>query len=984
MAEDITGGAFSREQVQNALLIRDTAKEIAGAMKEAFKGDKNFTNQQVKDLAGVANAADKFANAQQQARKNTKNLNALLKTSNDLQAKSAKFAAEIRRNEKLQSDNLDKINKKRREANAEQRELTAAEKAQIDGLKLANEELDKKNRLLADAKDNTDTLQKDYSNLAAESNKMGKSIYSAAAGLSDFLGLSQHVTDGFREANEVYRERKIMLQEQSMLQDKINALVDIENEKRKKLGKEKISAKDVLEKGTGLTKDNLQKLQAKGMDLSDVTGGETGGGAAKRLRARRTSLAKATPSPFAGIGKALKGLIQVGKQFLKVLVVAKMVAKVVEMVEYAISGVDKEAVDLARSMNLGRDAGYAMRDSIREAASQSKILGASHIQLVKMQLAYTETTKTVYRLNQDQLETMSLMTKQMGFSNEAAAHSVELFKASGMGAREGLEALNEQYRALRQSNKTHHTLAALMDDISSDAELTYIFQTQGAAAAMRNAAAVRRTGLSLAQQRSMAEGTLDFEKTMTNQFELQLLTGKEINMQRAMELALQGKNGAAVAEMHKQMRGLTAEQRKNPLIMNKMLEMLGMSREEYYKMISAQKEAAALAKSQAKAQEEFDKGAKIRFEQMHRANISSLQQGYDMFVNFDAKKGEAFKKEVDAIKKQILEEAKRSGKKIDNIQAEEQAYDQAHAKFLHNAKVEAGIDSAKIKALESQRSAGEAFADAMEELKTLFADLVGSGSIQYLTTTLVDFVQRAKQVGFGKAMLGLGTGEKEIEADYGAGAMSEVRNISSGAEDDRIKGALKSAELLNDAMDYWAGTDEGKAQMALSGIKTATDLKAIVEAYDENYGGGKKGSFYKDIRGDFNSSEIVDIMNQLNQQSGGTMFDAAKYQRDMEAYQLYQSQIAAGVPNAEYKPYPKMEDYQVQNVDDFIMRPGKDPIKFNKGDLIMGGTNLGGGKSNRVEQLLERLVGAVESGGNVYIDGNKVGNAMVLASSKLS
>ena len=254
MAEDITGGAFSREQVQNALLIRDTAKEIAGAMKEAFKGDKNFTNQQVKDLAGVANAADKFANAQQQARKNTKNLNALLKTSNDLQAKSAKFAAEIRRNEKLQSDNLDKINKKRREANAEQRELTAAEKAQIDGLKLANEELDKKNRLLADAKDNTDTLQKDYSNLAAESNKMGKSIYSAAAGLSDFLGLSQHVTDGFREANEVYRERKIMLQEQSMLQDKINALVDIENEKRKKLGKEKISAKDVLEKGTGLTR----------------------------------------------------------------------------------------------------------------------------------------------------------------------------------------------------------------------------------------------------------------------------------------------------------------------------------------------------------------------------------------------------------------------------------------------------------------------------------------------------------------------------------------------------------------------------------------------------------------------------------------------------------------------------------------------------------------------------------------------------------
>ena len=69
---------------------------------------------------------------------------------------------------------------------------------------------------------------------------------------------------------------------------------------------------------------------------------------------------------------------------------------------------------------------------------------------------------------------------------------------------------------------------------------------------MRNAQAQRRTGLSLAQQRSMAEGTLDFEKVMSDQLELQLLTGKDINLQRAQQLALQGKNGEAVAEIQKQ------------------------------------------------------------------------------------------------------------------------------------------------------------------------------------------------------------------------------------------------------------------------------------------------------------------------------------------------------------------------------------------------------------------------------------------------
>ena len=33
--------------------------------------------------------------------------------------------------------------------------------------------------------------------------------------------------------------------------------------------------------------------------------------------------------------------------------------------------------------------------------------------------------------------------------------------------------------------------------------------------------------------------------------------------------------------------------------------------------------------------------------------------------------------------------------------------------------------------------------------------------------------------------------------------------------------------------------------------------------------------------------------------------------------------------------------------DDFILRPGQDPIQFNKGDLIIGGTNLDGGGTSR-------------------------------------
>ena len=72
-----------------------------------------------------------------------------------------------------------------------------------------------------------------------------------------------------------------------------------------------------------------------------------------------------------------------------------------------------------------------------------------------------------------------------------------------------------------------------------------------------------------------------------------------------------------------------------------------------------------------------------------------------------------------------------------------------------------------------------------------------------------------------------------------------------------------------------------------------------------------------------------------------------------------------------YAPKAKTE-----SADDFIIRPGQPMVKLNKDDLVIGGTNLGGGGNEEVTALLKELVIAVKSGGNVYLDGTKVGTAM--------
>ena len=984
MAEEFESSAFSREQVGNALRIKDSVRDIQKSMKEAFGNADTMFKDMNRDMNQVAGSANKFAEAQERAKKSSKSVNKLLEEETKLKAQSAKFGAKMRDLERQRENNLQRINKLHEEAAKDMREVNATEKQQIRDIEEENRKLEKRVRLIGDAKDNSDTMARDYKTLARESSKLGKSVYSFAAGLSDTLGISQHITDGFKEANEAYRERSIGLAEQAELQKKINALVDIENAKRKKLKKPLIEANDVLEKGTGLTQENIAALQTQGMDLTDITGGETGGGGAKRLRQRRTELQKATPGAGAPMGKAFGGLVKtLGsalKAFIKIQIAMKAISFITETISYALFGVDKEITEIAREFSISKEAAAGLRENIKKAAEDSKIFGANTANLLKMQMAFTKHTGMAVRLNEDQLSTMSMMTRQLALSEETAIKLTEAFKVQGLTSEQGLDNLYNQHRALLESGKTAMTFKQLTEDITSDTELMFIFQTRGAEAAMKNAAAVRRTGLSLAQQRSMAEGTLHFEKTMTNQLELQLLTGKNINMQRAMQLALQGKNGAAVAEMHKQMRGLTAEQRKNPLIMNKMLEMLGMSREEYYEMIKAQQQQAAAEKAMAAAKKKFlndEINGQGKYDRM-------LKAGYDEAIRqekaLDRKKGESMEKEMQAIYERMDENDEANFRQMTQEERKAAVLQEYHDTQLHNAKVRAGVSTEELKNLQANVSASEAFELAMAEVKDLFTELVGSGAIQDLTSFIVDFVTRAKQVGFMKAALGYGSGQEAIDEEVGAGTFDAIKSLNTakeGTEEER-----KGIEAVVDTIRYagkggsGAGTDEDMLMEALSTVKTKADFDKISKAYKDKY----DVTLMEELKSELTFNEIADVMSAINQQAvkagAGMVFDV-------------QAAQAARTKDTQFRgsSYQFDKDFDVSNyqyqtpANDFIFRQGQPPMKFNKNDLVIGGTNLGGG-DGKVAALLERLVSVVEAGGDVIMDGNKVGTTIAMTRSK--
>jgi len=944
MAKESSG--FSKGDLNNALGVRDATRDIAKAMKAMGTDVSNFS----RDFSTVTREANNFATYQANAVKSTKNVNKLLEKANNLRGIANKQESEAAAIALKRSKVEKSINELKFDKNNKAKKLTTLQKNELKNLQSQSQTLKEQATAISNQADNATTLADQFTSLGQSSQDLSRNIYGGLASMSKFLGISDNLTNGFEEANEIQRQKKIIIQEELILQESLEKALKDYNQEMEKTA----DMKEFLADEEGLTPDRIRRF-----DLTDATGGASGTAGSTAIGKTQDGMTNTKSGLGSNLAPILRGIGSMLKVFAKSMIVLKGVGKLVEFIEYAFLGAEGEAVDLARSMNMGREAGFQMREDMLKMTDSMSILGSKNLpDLVKFQLEYTKHTGTAARLNADQLETSMLLTKQMGFSNDEAIGLVENFKASGMGAREGLDALRGSYIQLKDSNKTAMSFNQLMKDITGDTELQYIFQTKGADAAMRNAVAVRRTGLSLSQQRSMAEGTLDFEKTMTDQLELQMLTGKNINMNKAQELALQGKNGAAAAEMQKQLGQLTAEQRQNPLIMNKMLEIMGMSREEYMKQKINQAEQNAAKKNELNILKVLEKETKT----FTNLKATQFKNEKDYYAKLDIDTAKLAKKDLEKYKKSKqyqLDLHKDEIQGLSDVEKKEYLLNEQIVKFsdkqIHDAKVRANLVNGELSSYEGLLTANETFAIAMEEVKVLFADLVGSGAIQFFTETLSDFAMRAKQVGIWGAIRGKGKSQKEIdEQNTNVGSLGnqyiQEYKDSKVRKDGTARRGDNPIKLVNKLLNKQALNEDNVLKLV--------ELYGSKEALLEKLGGRKQ------------------FITSQKGVSGGK-FNPREFLKDEEKFNAYSEadkakKEAAAKALAEKNPEG-----------DFILRPGQAPISFNKGDLIMGGTQLGQG-GGKVESLLEQLLEETRSGKIIKMDTATVGRSLQLNKSKMN
>ncbi|MGI9348781.1 MAG: hypothetical protein ACR2OP_03025, partial [Amylibacter sp.] len=236
---------------------------------------------------------------------------------------------------------------------------------------------------------------------------------------------------------------------------------------------------------------------------------------------------------------------------------------------------------------------------------QSKALVKESNKLVASGATQLATTEHILSVQKE-------MSKEFGIGNMLstgqAASVADIGEAFGYGAEQAgqvnaafmamgatiPDAVNSQRELAAESLKAGVNVGTVTADIAENAKEVAFYFKGNVKALGKAAVEAAKMGISLKDMAKISEGLLNFEDSISAQFELQALTGKQINLDAARELALKGDILGASKAVLKEAGSLADLQAMGPIEMKALEKATGMTADQLLRSATIQEKMAGL------------------------------------------------------------------------------------------------------------------------------------------------------------------------------------------------------------------------------------------------------------------------------------------------------------------------------------------------------------------------------------------------------
>ena len=225
--------------------------------------------------------------------------------------------------------------------------------------------------------------------------------------------------------------------------------------------------------------------------------------------------------------------------------------------------------------------------------------GASLKETAQIQGALVKEMGSMDGVTRDAVVSAGKLSKTLGISAQMAGQLTGQMSNLPGSTAESAAGTLEFAGAL--SKAAHVAPGAVLEEIAHNSEATATYTKDGSKNIAVAAVAAKKLGLEFGTITKMADGLLDFENSINKQLEASVLLGREINLDKARELSLNGDLVGATQEMLRNVGGEAEFNKMNVLQRKALADSMGVSVQDLAKMVQNQDKLKDLTEEQQKA-----------------------------------------------------------------------------------------------------------------------------------------------------------------------------------------------------------------------------------------------------------------------------------------------------------------------------------------------------------------------------------------------
>ena len=460
------------------------------------------------------------------------------------------------------------------------------------------------------------------------------------------------------------------------------------------------------------------------------------------------------------------GLSSMGGNLLKgfnpMMLALTGIVKLVQFFIEAMFEADQQVTDVAKSLNISKDAAREVRDRFFEISDNAKTYAGlldnqvlSQKELVAANLKINELLGVSVDLSSqlgDKGKTLvaqfAAISKFLKLSEEEQKGLLDLQATSGKEVNDIRNSVLGTTSLYKIQSGVLLNERKVLENVLKASNAIKLSTHGGVEGLTKSAIEAAKLGLSLQKVSDIAGGLLDFESQIAAELEAELITGKDLNLELAQQAALNNDLATVASEISKNIGSAAEYSKMNRLEQESLAKAVGMTKDELADVLTTQE------------------------------NLNKLKGTYN------------------ALGADQLELMKKSGK-VDAKTIELLSTGKATVVDYYKALQEAGKTQEEITELLGEQSyaslsaqtAQEKFNETLEKAKETFSRFVDGGSLDKLADFITRFVTSVNEKGLLSTLTG------------GIMSTSEVEALQSEKKTEDINQQIKEEEAKGDKAD---------------------------------------------------------------------------------------------------------------------------------------------------------------------------------------